>query len=165
MPLTKRYRQPAPITVSKEDGNVVVTGPGLGTWLDVDPDGSAASRPRDVVFPGCKAGDYIEVAPNFVVNPGAQPTLFDIFTFVDGVAVHQFGAGAGGTDAWYKGASVTTGVSGGVPYQVQTGDLENAVGGVGSVRTRLRFSRASGSSITITAASGYSWRMAGRGPF
>jgi hypothetical protein len=156
-----------PIVVRKSDASLTLAATGAGVWADCDTTGSSASRSYDVVIPGCKAGDWVDIVPRATVaGGGTSAVLLDVFTIVSGSPVNAM-SGGDALGAWIVLASATTMIGARVSYQVQAGDLENVVGGVGSVRLRLRYSKASGTSGTLNAASASStsWVMEGRGPF
>lgn len=156
----------APVKVRKADANISLPSTGGGNWTDCDTGGTAASRPMDVVIPGCKVGDWVEVAPRALIAAGSAGLPLDVFTIVDGAAVNAI-SGGDALGAWFIAASATTMIGSRASYQVQSGDLENVVGGVGSLRLRLKYVKSTGTAGTInaTSASSTSWTMEGRGPF
>lgn len=167
MPLTRRLTSSAPIKTRKTDGNISLTATGAGVWADCDSGGSAASRPMDVVIPGCKIGDWVDIVPRANIAGGAtNGLLLDVFTIVSGSPVNAL-SGGDALGAYFIQVSATTMIGARISYQVQSGDLENVANGVGSVRLRLRYSKTAGTGATLNASSAASnsWVMEGRGPF
>lgn len=158
----------APIVTSKTDANVSLAATGAGTWADVDSGGNASARPMDLVFPACSVGQWVTITPSAIVAFGATSgILFDAGVYVSGVLAHKISGGSAGVSAWTAVASVaTTNIGPPRAYQIQAGDLENIVNGVGSLRVRLMYQKTSGTAGTITAnGTGGQWVMEGRGPF
>jgi hypothetical protein len=155
-----RTAAPAPVIVSKTDAPLAL-GVVANTWTDVDPGGTAAARPLDVVIPGLKVGDWVTLAPVLHPTNAATSVQFDAFTIVDGLPVHQFGAAVGGVSAWLAVSAVTTTLTATRSYQIAEGDLDAA----GNVRLRLRSRNLSTTPRSLNASAGFEFRLEGRGPF
>lgn len=151
-----------PIKVISE-GAELNLGQVANAWHDVDPAGSAAARPTDVVIPNVVAGQWVAItldAASFSATPFVR---MDCWTIVGGVKVNQFGAAVNGNTGivgWCFAASAFTKSTGTIHYQVQAGDIEN-----GSVRIRLCDYTNSTTLRQITASNGFRMSLAGTGPF
>lgn len=149
----------APVVVSKNDASLALPTV-QGVWTDLDPGGTAAARPLDVVIPNVAAGQWISLYASMHPSNVAQSVQMDVFTVVAGSPVHQFGQSVGGTSTWLLPASTTAAVSGTRSYQLQSDDIEN-----GSVRLRMRARNTGTTARNVLAVSGFEFRMEGRGPF
>lgn len=150
----------APVRVAKSDANLPVTTV-AGTWTDLDTGGTAAARPLDVVIPGVKVGQWVEVEPNATSAAATTNVSLDICTIVAGVPVHHFGDPALiGVTAWFCPSGALKHITGAVWYQVQADDIEN-----GSVRLRMRARNSSTTARAINATGGNIFTLVGRGPF
>lgn len=149
----------APVRVTKADANLAC-GVTANTWHSLDPGGSAAARPLDVVIPNVSAGQWVEVSVNLYSPNAATAVYLDIFTVVAGSFVNQFGTDATGTVGWLIPASLAWQASNTARYQVQAGDIED-----GSVRLRIRDKNTTTTARSIGASGGIVFEMAGTGPF
>lgn len=97
------------------------------------------------------AGDEIEYTISLYCNSANNALKFDVATIVSGSPVNYFG-GAGGADSgvpgWWAPASQDGGISGGVLYTVQAGDISG-----GNVVLRLRVNPANTTARIIAASS------------
>lgn len=152
-------RYPAPIVVTKSDANLALSQT-QNTWADVDPGGSAAARPLDLVIPGVKAGQWVEVEPNFYSGSTSAGIYLDVFAIVGGVPVSQFGLANEGVSGWTLLISTARFITGSRSKKLVSGDIEND-----SVRLRLRSRNATTISRAIAASAGNSFVLEGRGPF
>jgi hypothetical protein len=152
---------PAPVRTVKSDANLVMAA-NTPNWTDLDPGGTAAARPLDVVIPDVEAGQWVEFTPSaYVATATGATSLLDVFTIVGGAPVHQFGSTEVGISAWFISAGVPVNLGTRVSYQVQADDIED-----GSVRLRLRFKNLHASTTrNLGAGSGNRVVLEGRGPF
>lgn len=153
----------APIKVISDTS--LACGTAQSTWHDLDPSGSAAAKPLDLVVPNVTAGQWVCVTPNLASGGSSSAFVgLDIWTIVAGVPVHNFGptpAGVnGGVSGWKLNASVLSPITGAAWYQVQQSDIEN-----GAVRLRLRDYNATTTARSLTAGSGYRIELVATGPF
>lgn len=156
----------APIMVRKTDANLGLPVTGALVYADIDTSGSPAARAMDLVIPGVRVGQWIRVTPRALITSGSAGTIIDAFTIRDGVAQHQFGTPAFGMTPWFAQPGVNTNIGPQASYLIQNNDLENlAPNGVGTVRIRLRYYKASGTAGVLNAAGGWLWDMEGLGPF
>jgi hypothetical protein len=150
-----------PIQVIKSDGNLTLAAV-TGVWTDVDPGGSAAARPLDIVIPNVKAGQWVYVEMNALSGAAATGVPLDMFTVVGGVSINGFSGNDLGQVGWFlPNSTVGMSVTGGRSYQLLEEDIEN-----GSVRLRLRHRNLSGATtrtISASAANG-PFVLEGRGP-
>lgn len=149
LPKTYPDGGPAPTFTMKNDATISMVG--SSAWADVDPSGTANARTYDLVVPGVVAGMKIEASLMCLVTSAAGAMLFDYWTVVAGAAVNQMGSNGGGTTGWGIETNVQRYLQGGYNgiYTLAVNDIEN-----GSLRLRLRFWLASGSTRTLFSASG-----------
>lgn len=153
----------SPIVVKKNAPSGVIALTQSTVWKDIDPDGTAAARPLDLVIPGVSPGDWVRVTPNFYYSilAGNNGAYVDIFTVVDGVAVNHPGDAEGGIAGWMIEGGLAGRVSGPVSLQVTADDIEND-----SVRLRLRYKLAAAATRGIWAGLyDVEFRLEGDGPF
>jgi hypothetical protein len=152
----------APMKTMKNDAAITCTGAGITTWIDVDPGGLTAARPLDVVIPGpCVVGNWIEIKPKYFVYAASGGSIWDFWTVVAGVPVHNFSIDSLGDPTYGVNSMVEQIVGSSATYQLQAGDINPD----GSVRVRLRFAATAG--VVKQVACGFGWRITfeGRGPF
>lgn len=147
---------------TRDVSGVTFNIPTNAAWADVDQTGVAAARNMDLVFPGCKVGDWIQVSPKIKVNGGAGigATLFTLGTVVAGVVTNiPILTGLYGVFDWNAGATLAKYEFQPVWFQVTAPMLDGT-----NVRVRLRaIQNANPRAVNISAD--IPWEMEGLGPF
>ena len=149
-----------PVQVRKSDVSLSLSTTS-GQWADVDPDGSAAARPLDLVFSDCEVGQWVRADINAAASTGTSGVALDVWTVVGGVARNQFAASTVGLGAWFMANGAAPLLTGGASRRLTADDIEPD----GTVRLRLRSRNAGTSGRSILAASGSTFIFEGRGPF
>lgn len=149
----------APITAEKTDADLPLVNTS-GTWTDLDPNGTASSRPLDVVIPNVTAGQWVRLEMLGLYSNTAAIAKLDAATIVDGAAVNRIsGDTTNGVLTWIGLGSTFSKIAGGISYQVQAGDLDD-----GAVRLRIQYI-SNGAKTIYAATAGYTLRIEGSGPF
>lgn len=154
----------APIVrVASAGPNWTLTG--SNAWVDSDSTGNATARTYDLVIPNVSATKWVQVNLDAFCTSGTPGFFLDAWSVVSAVPVRNLtGLTNAGPAGWLLGSAATYALNTSIMFQIQTGDLENVVNGVGNLRVRLRHFGASGSR-TLLSGSGFWVRLEGRGPF
>lgn len=156
----------APFRVNKADAGITLTG--AAAWVDVDPAGTSAARPLDLVIEDVEIGDWVEayIDAHSVSDP--DPFYLDFFPIVNGVpSGNHFWTGMSanansGPQGWWLAASAAVTMSHAFRYQVRAGDIDAQ----GNLRLRLRHWGANAvTRILGVTFSGFSTVLEARGPF
>lgn len=151
-----------PVQVIRATGNFQAAV--AAVWTDLDPGGTAAARPLDVVLPGMAVGNGFEYRPIFAVASVTGGFLLNLVAIKNGtVARRMFPPGTldFGYIPWNAPSGQGKEINAATPRLfVQEGDLEDD----GSLRLRLQYQQAT-NPRTINADVGWPMWLEGRGPF
>jgi len=147
-----------PVQASRVSGNIVLAVSAI--WADVDPGGTAAARPLDIVLPEMEVGDGFDFRPFFSVGASAGGLLCNLAVIKDGDVERLCFDETYGLFPWAVGGEASKDINVRTPrLTVLEGDLED-----GSLRLRLKYIQAT-ATRDVNAVSLIPFWVEGRGPF
>lgn len=149
-----------PVQVQRTSG--AITASVTAQWTDLDPGGTAAARPLDIVLPNMSEGDFFDFRPIFSIATANGGWLLNLVVVVNGAVVRRCFPPGGfdfGFIPWAAVANTAKDINMPTPrLSVQAGDLEN-----GSLRLRLQYTQGSVSRTVQADTTSPLW-LEGRGP-